>query len=166
METTNATARQDGVSDSQSLSSYQQSESKRTDKKAKKSKKEGGDAEASALAAEKRKVKVLKEALREAKTSQEQLTEENKILQAANEKLDKELAEKKQSYQELFEENHQLHDSMLVLQQKMADEMGVNASIDMVDTRLSSVPESAPANGGDVAKPSEAQVETSASSAG
>lgn len=74
---------------------------------------------------DKKKMKVLKEALREMKAKQEMLLESNSKLTKENEKIKADLIEKETQNQELFEENHKLHDNILVLQQKMADEMGI-----------------------------------------
>lgn len=133
----------DMISDGQSMSSFQQSEiSKRTgEKKSKKSKKDEPDDKADM---DKKKMKVLKEAIKEMQKKEKELIDENKKLKTTNDKVEKELADKKYQYSELFEENHKLHDSMLVLQQKMADEMGINSSIDVYDSNITSKQEESP----------------------
>lgn len=74
---------------------------------------------------DKKKMKVLKEALKEMKVKMEKLVDTNALLTKENEKMKADLIEKETQNQELFEENHKLHDNMLVLQQKMVDEMGI-----------------------------------------
>ena len=112
--------------DNQSMSSYQQSQSESQISKSKKKKKEmtAEDAEMN-----KKKMKVLKEALKEFKTKDEKKNAEILKLQQDNESLKRELKEKVTENQDIFEENHKLHDSILVLQQKMSDEFGLNMDV-------------------------------------
>lgn len=97
------------MDDNQSMSSHQQSEISIS----KKSRKEEDPKGAAAM--DKKKMKVLKEALREMKAKQEKLTECNSKLTKENQKMKSDLVEKETKNQELFEENHKLHDNILVL---------------------------------------------------
>ena len=103
----------------------------KTKKKDKKGKKDGEDEDTKA-AMDKKKMKVLKDALKQYKAQQEKLEEDNKKLHNNKEELEIELANQKQQYNEVFEENHHLHDSILELQQRMADEMGMGSGPDPV----------------------------------
>ena len=89
-------------------------------------------------------MKVLKDALKQYKTQLEKLEEDNKKLLGNKEELEVELANQKQQYNEVFEENHHLHDSILELQQKMADEMGMGAGPDPVMDQMQAMPDSNP----------------------
>lgn len=103
----------------------------KTKKKDKKGKKDGEDEDTKA-AMDKKKMKVLKDALKQYKAAQEKLEEDNKKLNDNKMELEIELANQKQQYNEVFEENHHLHDSILDMQQKMADEMGMGTGHDPV----------------------------------
>jgi regulator of replication initiation timing len=65
---------------------------------------------------DKKKMKVLKEALKEMKAKMEKLGDKNTLLTKENEKIKADLIEKETQNQEIFEENHKLHDNILVLQ--------------------------------------------------
>ena len=91
------------------MSSHQQSEISIS----KKSRKDEDPKAAAAM--DKKKMKVLKEALREMKAKQEKVVESNTKLTKENEKIKADLIEKETRNQELFEENHKLHDNILVL---------------------------------------------------
>lgn len=64
---------------------------------------------------DKKKMKVLKEALREMKSKMEKMADSNSMLTKENEQMKADLIGKETQNQELFEENHKLHDNILVL---------------------------------------------------
>ena len=64
---------------------------------------------------DKKKMKVLKEALKEMKAKMEKLGDANTVLNKENEKMKADLIEKETQNQELFEDNHKLNDNILVL---------------------------------------------------